>query len=125
MVPCFFLSVLGTSSFSQQATPDGIHGKVVSITNGDTLTILMDNKQYKIRLAEIDIPERGQPYGSKAKRVLSDLVFGKNVAAEVQEIDRYDRYVARIYVGDLDVSREMVRQGRLVCTGNICGIRHC
>lgn len=110
-----FLSVLLLASssllFSQQLTPDVIQGKVVGITDGDTLTILMERKQYKIRLAEIDTPERGQPYGSKAKDVLSDLVFNKEVKAEVQDVDRYGRYVARIYVGDIDVGREMVRQG--------------
>jgi endonuclease YncB( thermonuclease family) len=110
-----FLSVLLLASssllFSQQLTPDVIQGKVVGITDGDTLTILMDSKQYKIRLAEIDTPERNQPYGSKAKDVLSDLVFNKEVKAEVQDVDRYGRYVARIYVGELDVSREMVRLG--------------
>ena len=110
-----FLSVLllvpSSLLFSQQLTPDVIQGKVVGITDGDTLTILMDSKQYKIRLAEIDTPERNQPYGSKAKDVLSDLVFNKEVKAEVQDVDRYGRYVARIYVGDIDVSREMVRLG--------------
>jgi hypothetical protein len=73
-----FLSVLllvpSSLLFSQQLTPDVIQGKVVGITDGDTLTILMDKKQYKIRLAEIDTPERGQPYGSKAKDILSDMV---------------------------------------------------
>jgi endonuclease YncB( thermonuclease family) len=88
-----------------------INGKVVAIADGDTVTVLMNNAQYKLRLAEIDTPERAQPYGSKAKEVLSGLVFGKTVVAKVQDIDRYGRYVARIYVGDVDVSREMVRQG--------------
>ena len=105
------LSVVSTISYSQQSTPDLIQGKVIGITDGDTLTILMDRKQYKIRLAEIDTPERKQPYGSKAKDVLSALVFRKDVTAEVHDVDRYGRYVARIYVEELDVSREMIRQG--------------
>ena len=92
-------------------SPDVIQGKVVAIADGDTLTILMNKKQYKIRLAEIDTPESGQPYGSKAKKVLSDLVFRKTVAAEVQDIDRYGRYVARLYVGDLDINAELVKRG--------------
>jgi micrococcal nuclease len=48
-----------------------IQGKVVGITDGDTLTLLVDRAQYKIRLAQIDTPERAQPWGNKAKRALS------------------------------------------------------
>jgi endonuclease YncB( thermonuclease family) len=88
-----------------------IQGKVVAITDGDTATILMDNIQYKIRLAEIDTPEKGQPYGARSKEALSALIFGKEVTAKVQERDRYGRYVARLYVGDIDVNRVMVGQG--------------
>lgn len=88
-----------------------INGKVVAIADGDTVTVLMNNAQYKLRLAEIDTPERAQPYGSKAKEVLSGLVFGKEIIAKVEDMDRYGRYVARIFVDGLDVNREMVRQG--------------
>lgn len=104
-------SVLSISLYCQELTPNVIEGKVVAITDGDTLIILMDKKQYKIRLAEIDTPERAQPYGSKAKEILSGLVFGKEVTARVQDIDRYGRYVARIYLGEFDVCREMVSLG--------------
>ena len=89
-----------------------IYGKVVKITDGDTLTILTGEKeQVKIRLAEIDTPERGQPYGKKAQEALSELVWPKNVAVRVVDIDRYGRTVGRIYVGETDVSAEMVRRG--------------
>ncbi len=95
----------------QQNNLEIIQGKVVAITDGDTVTILMNNTQYKIRLAEIDTPERGQPYGAKSKEILSGLIFGKEVTANVQDKDRYGRYVARIYMENVDISREMVRQG--------------
>jgi endonuclease YncB( thermonuclease family) len=88
-----------------------IQGKVVAITDGDTATILINNTQFKIRLAEIDTPEKGQPYGARSKEALSALIFGKEVIAKVQDRDRYGRYVARLYVGNIDVSREMVGQG--------------
>ncbi len=53
-------------------------GRVVAVSDGDTLTILDDRKQQiKVRLAEIDTPESAQPYGSRAKQELSRLVFGK------------------------------------------------
>ena len=68
-------------------------------------------QQAKIRLAEIDTPERGQPFGTWAKQRLSDLVFGKPIAIKLVDIDRYDRIVGRIYVDDLDVNAELVRIG--------------
>jgi endonuclease YncB( thermonuclease family) len=93
------------------AAPDLV-GEVVAIADGDTFTLLTLHKQeIKIRLAEIDAPENGQPYGAKAKRALSDLVFGKDVTVAVQTTDRYGRTVGRPYVADLDVCEEMVRIG--------------
>ena len=87
-------------------------GRVVGVYDGDTLTVLESEKrQLKVRLAQIDTPELAQPYGRQAKRALSDLAFGKMVTVNVQEKDRYGRYVAQIYVDTMDVNAEMVRQG--------------
>ena len=89
-----------------------IYGTVVGITDGDTLTLLTsEKKQVKIRLAEIDTPERGQPYGSKARQALADLTFQKDVAVLYVDTDRYGRTVGRIYVGEVDVSGELVHSG--------------
>ncbi len=91
-----------------------IAGKVVGVSDGDTVTLLADgNRQVKIRLAEVDAPESSQPYGAKAKQVLSDLVFGKQVLAKVQTVDRYGRSVAHLYVGDTWVNRELVAGGHV------------
>jgi endonuclease YncB( thermonuclease family) len=69
-----------------------IYGTVVGITNGDTLKLLTETKKtVKIRLAEIDTPERRQPYGNRAKQELSALTFQKPVAVRVVDIDRYER----------------------------------
>jgi endonuclease YncB( thermonuclease family) len=89
-----------------------IHGRVVGISDGDTFTLLTAEKQQlKIRLAEIDAPESGQPYGQKSKQALSDLIFGEDVLVRVQTTDRYGRTVGRPYVGNLDICEEMVRMG--------------
>ncbi len=89
-----------------------LSGRVVAIADGDTFTLLTaDKQQIKIRLAEIDAPESGQPYGNKSKQALSGLVFGKDVRVVVQTTDRYGRTVGRPYVGSIDVSAEMVRMG--------------
>jgi micrococcal nuclease len=87
-------------------------GRVVGVSDGDTITILDDRKQQiKVRLAEIDTPESAQPYGTRAKQQLSHLVFAKTVWVKVQDIDRYGRTVGRVYAGDIDVNAEMVRIG--------------
>ena len=90
-------------------------GKVVSISDGDTITLLVPDgasyRQVKVRLGEIDTPERKQPYGTRAQQALSDLAFGKQARVVVQDTDRYGRTVGRVYVGGVDVNAEMVKQG--------------
>ena len=89
-----------------------LSGRVVGISDGDTFTLLTSDKhQVKIRLAEIDAPESGQPYGNKSKQKLSELIFGKDVSLVVQTTDRYGRTVGRPYVGDVDVCAELVENG--------------
>jgi endonuclease YncB( thermonuclease family) len=93
------------------AVPE-LAGRVVAVSDGDTFTLQTpDKRQVKIRLAEIDAPETGQPYGTKSREALSNLVFGKDVAVAVQTTDRYGRTVGRPSVSDLDVCEEMVRIG--------------
>lgn len=87
-------------------------GKVVGIADGDTITVLdRDNKQHKIRLAGIDAPELGQPFGQTAKRKLSDLVFEKMVTVVGTETDRYGRLVGQVFLLGLDVPLEMLNAG--------------
>lgn len=86
-------------------------GKVVGVSDGDTITVLVERRPMKVRLAEIDTPEKGQPYGARAKQALSELVFGKLVTGVEQTIDRYGRTVGRVYIGGLDVNAELVRGG--------------
>ena len=94
------------------ASAETVHqGKVVKIADGDTLTILVDKQELKIRLSDIDTPERKLPFGTRAKQALSDLAFGKQARVVEVTIDRYKRIVGRIYVGDTDVNRELVAQG--------------
>jgi len=95
-----------------QCSAAELSGRVIGIADGDTFTLLTtDKQQIKIRLAEIDAPENGQPYGNKSKQALSGLIFGKNVRVVVQTKDRYGRTVGRPYVGDGDVCAEMIRLG--------------
>jgi micrococcal nuclease len=87
------------------------HGKVIKIADGDTLTLLVDSKQHKIRLSDIDTPERKQPFGTRAKQALSELAFGKQARVVEVTVDRYGRIVGRVYVDGVDVNRELVAGG--------------
>ena len=66
---------------------DAIIGKVISVSDGDTITVLENRTQYKIRLYGIDAPEGGQDFGNRAKKFVSDLVFGKQVRVVKMDID--------------------------------------
>ena len=87
-------------------------GRVVGLSDGDTVTILTaERRQVRVRLGEIDTPESQQPYGTRARQALSALAFGREVRVLVQDTDRYGRTVGRVYAGLVDVNAEMVRQG--------------
>lgn len=88
-----------------------LDGVVVGVTDGDTVDVRLDSGMVRIRLHAIDAPERGQPHGQVAREALSGLVFGKAVQVEPFEQDRYDRLVARLWLGDLDVNAEMIKRG--------------
>ncbi len=95
----------------REAEPSILKGRVVGVTDGDTLTLLVDREQIRVRLAQIDAPESNQPYGKQAKAALSALAFGKPARVEVADIDRYGRTVGEVFVNGIDVNREMVREG--------------
>ena len=86
-------------------------GKVVKITDGDTLTVLVDRKQVRIRLAEIDCPEKRQPWGNKAKQALSNLAFSKIIKVNPVTVGRYGRIIAHLIVNDREINKELVRTG--------------
>lgn len=89
-----------------------IVGRVVGVSDGDTLTLLTaDKQQVKVRLSEIDTPEKAQPYGQKARQALADLTFQKHAVLAVQDRDRYGRTVARVSVDGVDVNRKLVESG--------------
>jgi endonuclease YncB( thermonuclease family) len=87
-------------------------GTVVGISDGDTLTVLNENKrQVKIRLAEIDAPESKQAFGTQSKKSLSDICFKKPVIVDDHGTDRYKRTLGRIKCDGIDANAEQVRRG--------------
>lgn len=86
--------------------------KVIGIIDGDTYDILVDNRPVRIRMDGIDAPERGMPYNKKAKKYLSDLIFGKMVKVLELKKDRNGRSVSQTFLADgTDVSFEMIKAG--------------
>jgi micrococcal nuclease len=90
------------------------YGKVVSIKDGDTVVIIDSlNNQTTLRLAEVDCPEKNQPFGTKAKQFTSEQVYLKNIKYIVTDTDRYGRTIAKIYY-DSDnkyLSAEIIKAG--------------
>jgi endonuclease YncB( thermonuclease family) len=102
------LILLNTSA----AWSDTLHGKIVGVSDGDSVTVIDgDLTQHKIRLAGIDAPEQGQPFGQASKRSLSELVFNKIVTIDWSKKDRYGRIVGKVLVNGLDANLEQVKLG--------------
>ena len=95
-----------------QAQADTLTGRVVRVTDGDTIVVLDASKvQHKIRLQGIDAPERSQAFGTKSKEHLSDLVAGKSVVVDYSNLDRYQRILGKVLVNGEDVNLEQVESG--------------
>ncbi len=104
--------LFAASAISFAAAAHTIEGRVVVVSDGDTVTLLDGlNAQHRIRLAGIDAPEKAQAYGDAAKRHLSDLVFGETVTVEFEKHDRYGRIVGKIMKDGHDASLEQLRAG--------------
>jgi len=103
--------------FSLLLGPDSVHAdiltcRVVGITDGDTISVVDPaNVQHTVRLAAIDAPESGQPYGSRSKENLSRLLSDQEVRVDWQKKDSYHRLVGTVWV----VSPDMPCRGRSDC----------
>jgi len=107
LIICTIFSFSGLS-----CSADTINGTVVSVTDGDTVTLLDELKvQHKIRLAGIDAPEKKQAFGMRSKDSLSDLVYKKQVIIETNKTDRYGREIGVIFVYGKDANLEQVNRG--------------
>src|SRR5512132_3820788 len=94
------------------ASVQDFQGKVVSITDGDTIRVMHNGLAERIRLWGIDCPEAKQAFGTRAKQLTGDLAFGKTVTVRVRDVDRYKRTVAEIILPDgRHLNQEIVKAG--------------
>ncbi len=107
------LTVAVTGKDYKPVKKETIIGKVVAITDGDTFKLLTkDSTLIKVRLANIDCPERKQPFSKRAKQFASDAIFSKTVILKVLKKDRYRRYISNvIYDDSLSLCHELIKNG--------------
>jgi endonuclease YncB( thermonuclease family) len=92
--------------------PWTLDGRVVGVTDGDTLTVLDGaNRQHVIRLGGIDAPERRQAFGNVAREALSKAAYDRRVRAECWKRDRYRREICTVWSGTRDVGLALVDDG--------------
>jgi micrococcal nuclease len=111
--PLLIMLVLAIATTVVAASPPAqtLTGKVVSIADGDTLTLLVGKTQVRVRLEGIDTPERAQPFGRKAGQALAKKVFGKVVQVDDFGKDRYGRTLGIVRLDKSNVNLELVREG--------------
>ena len=120
-VAVFLASLLISTAIYAQT----ISGKVVGVTDGDTITVVQNKTQFEIRLYGVDTPESHQDFGNKANQFTSSLVFGKQVRVTQEDIDRYGRVVGVVYVGSTCANEEIVKNGFAWVYRQYCGKPFC
>jgi micrococcal nuclease len=106
MVPSILFAVLLVES-SYASTFDA---PVVRVVDGDSLIILVDQQQMRVRLKEIDAPELKQPFGKRSRQSLVDLCAAKRARVMWTEKDRNGRLLAHVWCSGIDANAERVRR---------------
>ncbi len=107
IILALILAVVSCTSFADQLV-----GKVIKVTDGDTVNVLTsDNQTHKIRLSGIDAPEKSQAFGNRSKQALADDIDGKIVTVEFNKRDKYQRIVGKIMFNGKDVNLNQIKRG--------------
>jgi len=107
LLTILFYSLIIASSFATTFT-----GKVVRVLDGDTIEVLVNKKPVRIRLAEIDCPEKNQPFGQAAKKYVLKIAAQKMVLVESKSKDRYGRTIGEVFLPNGDsLNRLLIREG--------------
>lgn len=86
-------------------------GPVTGVADGDTFYMAIEGKPTRLRLAQIDAPEKAQPFGRKAEQSLRDLIGKRQVTVTWTQADRYGRPIVQVQAEGQDVNAEQVRRG--------------
>jgi len=89
-----------------------LQGQVVSVADGDTITVLdAEKNQHKIRLQGIDAPEKAQAFGAKSKQALYEMVHGKTVQVSFEKSDKYGRILGKVLLDGQDICHQQIKAG--------------
>lgn len=106
------LFLIGALLVSQVSNAEYLESlKIKRVVDGDTVHVFYQDEVYKIRLTEIDAPERDQPYGSNSTEYLKSLLKEGMVDVDISGTDRYGRKLGRLYWQGIDINRELVSAG--------------
>jgi endonuclease YncB( thermonuclease family) len=98
--------------FSSLSFTEELIGRVIKVSDGDTITVLDSNNQkHKIRLKGIDAPESQQVYGDISTQSLSELVYDKEVLINWDKKDKYYRILGKVIVDGRDANYEQLKKG--------------
>ncbi len=103
---------LGIALVASHALAADFTGRVVGVSDGDTITVLHNGKGERIRLHGIDCPEKRQAFGKRAKQATSRLVYGQTVTVRDMGQDRYGRTVGEVLLPDgRNLNHDLVKAG--------------
>ena len=107
-----FLVAIVLSAVSLVIQAATLVGKVVGISDGDTIKVLDSNKtEHKIRLMGIDAPEKTQAFGAASKQALSNYIYQREVTVEYKKKDRYQRILGKVILDKQDICLAMISDG--------------
>jgi len=110
-MPAIFYLVAAVIAAQPAAALADFIGRVVRVHDGDTLTVLVDHTQVRVRLTDIDAPELGQAFGKRSRQSLADMCAGQVAQVADRGKDRYKRTLGQVNCRGLDANTEQVRRG--------------
>ena len=107
-----FSALMGSATCGTESTVEPfLLGRVIKVVDGDTIHVLVDQTPIRVRLLDIDAPERGQAYANRARQALADMVFGQPVTVHTQGKDIYGRVLGTVFISQTDINAELIKEG--------------
>lgn len=114
-------TILCSEAGSLRAFAETFTATVIGVSDGDTITVLRNGQRLKVRLANIDCPEKTQGFGERAKQFTAEKCFGKKVIVNAENLDRYGRHTGEVTLPDgTSLNKSLVAEGYAWCYQQFC-----